>query len=196
MALRKGNDACLETYRYYANLRMNLLPYIYTEARWSSRTGEPLMRSMAYAFPEDKTAADYEYQYLFGRELLVAPVTAPNSKEIEVYLPEGTWYDFFSGERYEGGIYRLPVAVDEIPVFVRAGTVLPVNTDEAGTLPSYVGNGTDGFVNQRYLVFPGEGSYTWYDYVHDREITVETNGAEITVDGTPAENREIRGKSE
>ena len=63
---------------------MNLLPYIYTEARWASERGEPMMRSMAYAFPEDKTAAEYEFQYLLGRNLLVAPVTTPNAKQIEV----------------------------------------------------------------------------------------------------------------
>lgn len=194
MAQRKGDDACLETYRYYANLRMNLLPYIYTEARWASERGEPMMRSMAYAFPEDKTAAEYEFQYLLGRNLLVAPVTTPNAKQIEVYIPEGIWYHFFTGERYEGGIHLIPAAVDEIPVFVREGTILPVNTDETGMLASYVGNGTDEFVNQWYLVFPGNGRYTWYDYVNQREIMVETNGSELTVDGAPATNWEIRGK--
>ena len=194
MAQRKGDDACLETYRYYANLRMNLLPYIYTEARWASESGEPMMRSMAYAFPEDKTAAEYEFQYLLGRNLLVAPVTTPNAKQIEVYIPEGIWYHFFTGERYEGGIHLIPAAVDEIPVFVREGTILPVNTDETGMLASYVGNGTDEFVNQWYLVFPGSGRYTWYDYVNQREIMVETNGSELTVDGASATNWEIRGK--
>ena len=61
-------------------------------------------------------------------------------------------------------------------------------------LASYVGNGTDEFVNQWYLVFPGNGRYTWYDYVNQREIMVETNGSELTVDGEPATNWEIRGK--
>ena len=72
-ASQERDDACLDTYRYYANLRMNLLPYIYTEAKWSSETGEPLMRSMAYAYPDDLVAAGYEFQYLFGRNMLVAP---------------------------------------------------------------------------------------------------------------------------
>ena len=194
MAARKGDDACLETYRYYANLRMNLLPYIYTEAKWSAETGEPMMRSMAYAFPEDKTASEYEFQYLFGRNLLVAPVTVPNAKQIKVYLPEGIWYDFFTGERYEGGIHQIPVAVDEIPVFVREGTIIPVNTDETGKLAAYVGNGTDSYVNLGYYVFPGEGEYTWYDYVNDREIVAKTDGLKVTADGEPATNWIIRGE--
>lgn len=183
MAERKGDDACLETYRYYANLRMNLLPYIYTEAKWSSESGEPMMRSMAYAFPEDETAAAYEFQYIFGRSLLVAPVTTPNAKSVEVYLPDGIWYNFFTGERYEGGVYRVSAAVDEIPVFVREGTIIPVNTDETGALSSYVGNGSDSYVNLGYLVFPGEGEYTWYDYVNGKEIAVTSDGATVTADG-------------
>ena len=195
MAQRKGDDACLETYRFYANLRMNLLPYIYTEAKWSSETGEPLMRSMAYAFPEDQMAAEYEFQYLFGRKLLVAPVTTPNAKQIEVYLPEGVWYDFFTGKRYEGGTYRIPAAVDEIPVFVREGTILPVNTDETGAIASYVGNGTESYVNLGYLVFPGAGEYTWYDYVNGKQVTVKADGFEVTVDGTTATNWKLRGEN-
>ena len=194
MAQRKADDACLETYRYYANLRMNLLPYIYTEANWSAETGEPLMRSMAYAFPEDEAAAAFEYQYLFGRSLLVAPVTKPNAKQIEVYLPDGVWYNFFSGERYEGGIHLIPTAINEIPVFVRAGTIIPVNTDESGQLATYVGNNPDRFINVRYLVYPGYGEYTWYDYVNGRELTTKTNGQKLYVDGMETESWSFGGE--
>lgn len=183
MADRKGDDACIQTYRYYANLRMNLLPYIYTEAKWASETGEPMMRSMAYAFPEDETAAEYEFQYLFGRNLLVVPVTTPNAKQAEVYLPEGTWYNFFTGERFTGGTYSFPVEVDEIPVFVREGTIIPVNMDATGELATYVGNGSDSYINLSYLVFPGEGTYTWFDYVNDSFITVSSYDTYITIDG-------------
>ena len=194
MAARKGDDACLKTYRFYANLRMNLLPYIYTEARWSAGTGEPMMRSMAYAFPEDRTAADYEFQYLFGRNLLVAPVTRANAKTAEVYLPEGVWYDFFTGERYESGVHTIPVAVDRIPVFAREGTILPVNTGETGELPSYVGNSCEAYTSLNYLVFPGSGEYTWYDYTRGQEITVTKDGGAVTVDGEVCQNILERGK--
>ena len=193
MAERKNDDACIEFYRYYANLRMNLLPYIYTEAKWSSESGEPMMRSMAYEFPEDEIAAEYEFQYMFGRSLLVAPVTTPNAKRVEVYLPDGIWYNFFNGERYEGGVHKIPVEIDEIPVFVREGTIIPVNTGESGELASYVGNGSDSYVNLGYLVFPGAGEYTWYDYVNGVEITVRSDEAVVTVDGQPVEQHIIWG---
>lgn len=192
MAERKGEDACIETYRYYANLRMNLLPYIYTEAKWSSDTGEPMMRSMAYAFPEDENAAEYEFQYMFGRSMLVAPVTTPNAKQVEVYLPDGVWYNFFTGERCEGGTYKLPVEVDEIPVFVREGTIIPVNTDESGELATYVGNGADSYVNVGYLVFPGEGEYTWFDYVNNTFVNVLAEETNITIDGKKTTDRIYR----
>lgn len=195
MAQRKGDDACLDTYRYYANLRMNLIPYIYTEAKWAAETGEPLMRSMAYAFPEDGKAADYEFQYLFGRNLLVAPVTKPNAKRVEVYLPEGVWYDFFTGARYEAGVYQFSAAADEIPVFVREGTILPVNTAQDGALASYVGNNAEYYVNINYLVFPGNGEYTWYDYVNQVPITVKFDGAALTENGVPSEHWTLRGEA-
>ena len=84
--------------------------------------------------------------------------------------------------------------MDEIPVFVREGTIIPVNTDETGKLAAYVGNGTDSYVNLGYYVFPGEGEYTWYDYVNDREIVAKTDGLKVTADGEPATNWIIRGE--
>lgn len=196
MAARKGDDTCLETYRYYANLRMNLLPYIYTEAKWSAETGEPMMRSMAYSFPGDQTAAEFELQYMFGRSMLVAPVATPSAKSVKVYLPEGTWYDFFTGEQYQGGTHTIPVAADQIPVFVKEGTIIPVNTDETGALATYVGNGTDSYVNLGYLVFPGEGEYTWYDYVNDAEIMVASDGSVVVENGQIKESDIIWGVTE
>lgn len=193
MAARKEDSACLETYRFYANLRMNLLPYIYTEAKWSAETGEPMMRSMAYAFPEDRTAADYEFQYLFGRNLLLAPVTRANAKTAEVYLPDGVWYDFFTGKRYEGGTHTIPVAADQIPVFAREGSIFPVNTDETGNLPSYVGNSCEAYTSLNYLIFPGSGEYTWYDYTQGREITVTSGGGAVLADSEVCQNVLKRG---
>ena len=183
----------METYRYYANLRMNLLPYIYTEAKWFSETGEPMMRSMAYSFPEDVTAPEFEFQYMFGRNMLIAPVTSPGAKTVKAYLPEGIRYNFFIGEQYQGGTYMIPVAVNEIPVFVREGTIIPINTDETGKLASYVGNGSESYVNLGYLVFPGEGEYTWHDYVNGTEITVTHDGAAVIIDGQPVEHNIIWG---
>lgn len=194
MAQRKEDTACLDTYRYYANLRMNLLPYIYTEAKWAAETGEPMMRSMVYAFPEDKKAAEFEFQYMFGRNMLVAPVTTPNAKKVEVYLPEGDWFNFFTGDHYNGGTHIVAAAVNEIPVFVRGGTIIPLNLDKTGQLASYVGNSCEAYQNLSYMVFPGEGSYVWYDYVDGQEIIAVFDGESLTVDGKKETSYFVRGE--
>ena len=177
MAERKGNNTCLETYRYYANLRMNLLPYIYSEAQHSSITGEPLMRSMAYAFPGDAAAAEYEFQYMLGNSLMVAPVTDARKMTIEVYLPDGVWYDFFSGKEYQGGMHHIECSLEEIPVFARAGCVIPLNLGESRQLGSTVGNALDEYSKLTFRVFPGAGTTAWFDHVGDAEviITVQDN---------------------
>ncbi len=186
MIERKGNDDCLQTYRFFANVRMNLLPYIYSEAYHSSETGEPLMRSMAYQFPEDAQAGEYEYQYMLGRQILVAPVTNISSKRIEVYLPEGIWYGLFDGQRYEQGLYEMTCELDEIPVFVRAGSILPVHTDESGVLGSYVGNDTGQYQDLCFWVYSGDSMYQWFDYVSEKEIELKTSGGTFTAIGLPA----------
>lgn len=172
MAERKGSDTCLEVYKYYANLRMNLLPYIYSEAAYSSESGEPLMRSMAYEFPEDGEAAEYEYQYMLGRSLLVAPVTEISSGRVEVYLPEGEWYGFFDGERYEPGIHIFECELNEIPVFVRGGAVIPLNTAN-GELGSYVGNGTEDYLELEFWSYSEKSEYDWFDYVSGERYTLK-----------------------
>lgn len=177
MAERKGSDTCLEVYRFYANLRMNLLPYIYSEAAYSCESGEPLMRSMAYEFPEDSRAADYEYQYMLGRSLLVAPVTDISGGRVELYLPEGEWYGFFDGERYEPGVHVIDCGLDEIPVFVRAGAVIPLNT-AGGQLGSYVGNGTEGYTDLSFRFYSEQAGCEWYDYVTGRSYELRLSGGE------------------
>ena len=187
MAERKGDDACLDTYRYFANVRMNLLPYLYTEARHSSRTGEPLMRSMAYAFPEDKTAAGYEFQYMLGGSLLVAPAVETGADTVEVYLPEGTWYGLFDGKTYAAGSHTVDCPVGSLPVFVKEGSVLPLNLGASGELGSSVGNGVDAYQNLTFWAFPGGGEYTWYDYVGGAEetVTVSADGEIRRSGGAP-----------
>ena len=172
MAERKGSDTCLEVYKYYANLRMNLLPYIYSEAAYSSESGEPLMRSMAYEFPADSAAAGYEYQYMLGRSLLVAPVTEISSGRVEVYLPEGEWYGFFDGERYEPGIHIFECELNEMPVFVRGGAVIPLNTAN-GELGSYVGNGTEDYLELEFWSYSEKSEYDWFDYVSGERYTLK-----------------------
>lgn len=183
MAARKGSDTCLNVYRYFANLRMNLLPYIYSEAKYAAEHGVPFMQSMAYAFPACTETTGSELQYLLGRDLLVTPVTDILRGRVEVCIPEGTWYGLFDGKAYPAGRYEFTCSETEIPVFVREGAVLPVNTGANGALGSYVGNGTDSYNNLIFLVYPNAETTTWYDYVNERTVvlTVDVDGS-LSVD--------------
>lgn len=176
---RTGDDAVIPLFRDYANLRMNLLPYITSEAWQASKTGIPLMRALALAFPDDKSARDYPYQYLFGSALLVAPVVEPEQRTWSVYLPAGSWTDFWTGMRYEGP-QRLdvPVPPERIPVFARAGSVLALNLDASRTLPGAVGNRVDRYEQLCFRLYPGgAGAMEWYDHLSRRVFRIAIMGA-------------------
>lgn len=118
-------DEALAAFRTAVRLRYSLLPYLYAQATVTSETGLPMMRPLFVEYPDDPAAHGTESQYLLGPDLLVAPVLAPGG-EVTVYLPEGEWVDHWSGERYEGGrTLERTVPLDEVPLFVRAGSVVP-----------------------------------------------------------------------
>ncbi len=117
-----------EILKKYLFLREALRPYIKTLMREAHESGAPLMRPMFYEFPEDKAAWDAEDQYMFGGDLLVAPVFMAGARERRVYLPQGTaWRDVATGKQYEGGQSILAAApIDAMPLFARAGAELPL----------------------------------------------------------------------
>ncbi len=109
------------------NLRYRLLPCIYNVMHDASTTGIPPMRPMVMEYPETEEFQNESGQFMFGDNLLIAPVLTAGSTEKTVILPKGEWFDFWTGERYEGG-RRLTVAapLSKIPVFVKAGSVIPM----------------------------------------------------------------------
>jgi hypothetical protein len=111
--------------RKYFTLREQLLPYLYTQAWLAHRDSLPILRPLYLAWPELDEAYRHPYEYLFGESMLVAPVLAPDGS-VTVWLPPGAWIDFFTGKRYAGGrSFTARYAVDEIPVFVREGAIVP-----------------------------------------------------------------------
>lgn len=111
-------------------LRYRLMPYIYSCAVESSRTGIPLMRALLVDHPDDPAAWGAELEYLLGPDLLVAPMHDP-SGERDVYLPAGRWVDHWTGETHEGGRYlRVSAPLERIPLFVRHGALIPVLSDQ------------------------------------------------------------------
>lgn len=108
-------------------LRYRLMPYLYTLAWDNHRLGWPLARPMLFHYPNDPNVARLTEQYLWGRDLLVAPVMAPGQEQLDVYLPPGSWIDFYTGQRVAGRQWRqVALSADHIPTLVRAGSILPL----------------------------------------------------------------------
>ncbi len=124
--------------RRYMNLRYSLLPYIYTLSAQATLKGYPIMRPLFYEFPEDEEAYSLYGEYMFGNELLVAPVLQPGQKIMTVYLPNGTkWYYFHTNRKFPGGNeYDIPVTINDMPLFVKAGSFIPF-TDAVKTTDNY-----------------------------------------------------------
>lgn len=174
--------------RKYIKLRYQLLPYIYNEFYKASQTGLPVIRPLVLEFPDDENVHQLSDQFLFGEDIMVAPIYRPATFKRCVYLPVGVWYDYWSGERYEGGNCILADApLDKIPMFVRGGAIIPQGppmnyvgevTVDPLTLMIYTGSSgklvlyeDDGSSN-RYK--DGEYSLTEFTFVkNDHELTFD-----------------------
>ena len=157
-----------ENMRKMLNLRYRLLPYIYSEAWQVTKNGSTLMRPMVMDFNDDVAAIDCKYQYMFGKSILTAPVTEPNRRQWEVYLPQSAdWFDFWTGKRFKGGqTVKADAPLDKIPLFVRAGAILPMGkaiqyTGEksADTLEIRVYKGADA----EFVLYEDEGDNYNYE---------------------------------
>jgi alpha-D-xyloside xylohydrolase len=154
--------------RKMLNLRYRLLPFIYSEAWQVSKKGLAMMRPLVMDFREDFTAMNCQYEYLFGKSILVAPVTEPGVDECNVYLPKSTdWYDFWTGKRYTGGqTIKTEAPYDKIPLFVKAGSILPMGKfiqyageKPADTLEIRIYRGTDA----QFVLYEDEGDNYNYE---------------------------------
>jgi alpha-glucosidase (family GH31 glycosyl hydrolase) len=147
------DDDQIENWRRYAKLHTRLYPYLEAADRVYRRSGLPIMRHLALAYPADERAGAREDQYLFGPDLLAAPVLAPGAVERSLYLPPGGWVDFWRALSYraKAGTLRLrrarvlagareatvPAPLEELPLLVRAGAVLPLLPADVDTLAAY-----------------------------------------------------------
>ncbi len=155
------DDDQLANWRRWAKLRTRLYPYLAAADAAYRCTGLPIMRHLLLGWPDDAQAVARDDEYLFGPDLLVAPVLAPGVTARNVYLPAGEWIDLWRSATYEpvsGGLVlgaatvidggqtvTVPAPPDELPLLVRAGTVLPLLPPDVDTLADY-GAGTPGLV--------------------------------------------------
>lgn len=149
-------DEVLSIYRKYVNLRYTLLPYFYDLCRECEQNGLPVIRPLVLHYENDTNVRNLNDEFLVGEHLLVAPVVEQGARKRMAYLPEGTWYDYWTHTEYEGNEYYLVDApLDTCPVFVKAGTILP-----KAPAQMYVGE----LDNPPLIleVYPGSGSYKHY----------------------------------
>ena len=119
----------------YLRLRYQLMPYIYSLGYQTWLTGAPFLRALPLDFPNDPKVADLRDEYMLGPALLVAPVTEQGATSREVYLPAGAdWYNYWTNERFKGGqAVSVQAPIDTIPLFVRAGSILPLGAPVEST---------------------------------------------------------------
>ena len=112
-------------------LRYALLPYIIEQSEQACQSGYPLVRALLFHHPDDRQVWHIDDEYYFGSEFLVAPVMNSDNRR-DIYLPEGLWVNFFTGQRIEGGrwYYNVEVPLDQMPVFVRPGSLIKMYPDE------------------------------------------------------------------
>ncbi len=111
-------------------LRYRLIPYYYTVAREAYDTGAPMMRPLVMDWPDDEIAQLRDLEYMYGPSLMAAPVVASGATGRAVYLPDATWYDWFTGDRYTGNrTIGYPVTLETFPLFVRSPAIIPLGPD-------------------------------------------------------------------
>ena len=117
-----------DIFRSFDNLRHSLLPYLYSTAMQAHLHSIPMIRPVIMEYPKDRNAREVELEYFLGDNLLIAPVF--DQDELEIYLPEGTWTDWLTGERVSGGRWiTAEKQIDRIPVYQKANTIIPCLTE-------------------------------------------------------------------
>jgi alpha-glucosidase (family GH31 glycosyl hydrolase) len=183
----------LNNLRAAVQRRYQMAPYIYTMARKSHDTGVSICRPMYYDYPSEDMAYKVKNQYMFGDNMIVAPITAPGVdgfSTIDVWLPEGQWYENATGTMLEGGrTYTRSYTISEIPVFIKAGSIIPFHAEKETTLRH-----CDAPIE--FNVFPGSnGQFTLYedfgdDNNYDTEyattlVTSKRQGSQLDVEIAP-----------
>jgi len=113
--------------RKYLKLRYSLMPYLYTALEEAHRTGVPPFRPLLLNYQDDPSTYNLDDQFMVGNDLLVAPIMKPDVTRRLVYLPSGSWYDYWTNKKYAGGtMISVDAPLDVVPMFVRAGAMIPI----------------------------------------------------------------------
>ena len=155
-----------EITKYYLQLRHRLIPYLYTESYKYHKYGKPLIEPIYYRYPQLIDDVRYKDEYFFGSEFLISPIVSKKDSLMDrviqkIYIPDGTWYDFRNGKKYNGNKkYAAFYRDEEYPIFVKAGSIIPMTVDSL--------NDTNFTENMEIQIFPG-ASNTYSIYEDDGE---------------------------
>ena len=185
------NNLALANFRTYARLHTSLFPYIYTYAKQASTTGLPILRPLVLLHQQDANTYGVKHTYYFGGELLVAPFIEPKKTARNVYLPAGTWFDFWTAEQLSGETVVSWSNPDptKLPVFIRGGAIVPMLAEDADTLcdADYVNNPqirTAG-AGLLILLYPAEsGNFVVFDGT-DIRYQSSAAGTSVTITSVP-----------
>src|SRR3712207_1909510 len=189
--------------RKMLKLRQRLLPYLYSLFEECHRTGAPILRPLLFEYPEDETTYTADDEFLLGETLLVAPITRPGIEHRHVYLPQETWFHYWTGERFDGPAHVLaPAPLGEPPLYVKANTAVPMG-------PAMDHTGKRAVDPLTLLLYPAEsaGESALYEDAGDgfgyesgeyarRTISCGESGGRITVrlgerEGSFVQEREV-----
>jgi hypothetical protein len=176
----------VDLFKTYAQLHTSLFPYFYTLATEATKDGLPIIRHPMLEWPDDPQTYDAEYQYLLGDRILVAPVLKEGARTRNLYLPKGSWVDYWTGEIMEGGRQvEAQAPLERIPIFVKAGSIIPMLNPEtetlaqdlAGTKYRTIGNslvwrlfGSNSRAGEKFFLYDGT------------QASVDRKGGQIRVD--------------
>ncbi|HEX8144873.1 MAG TPA: TIM-barrel domain-containing protein [Pyrinomonadaceae bacterium] len=146
--------------RKYLKLRYRLMPFLYTTLEEAHRTGIPVLRPLLLEYQTDESTLNLDDEFMVGGDLLVAPILKPDLTHRLVYLPQGTWYDYWTGKRHAGGtMIRADAPLETVPMYVRGGAIIPM-----GPEMSYTGErAVDPLSFHLYPDEKGEASVTLYE---------------------------------
>ena len=150
------DENTLNIYRKYVKLRYKLLPYLYDLMKQCESSGLPPMRPLVLHYTNDKNVHELNDEFLFGENILVAPIVEQGKNFRAVYLPEGNWIDYWTGETIKGMQHIIKKAeLDTCPIYIKQGSIIP-NYPEL----NYIG---EKVISDLVLdVYPGDGEYTHY----------------------------------
>ena len=165
----KWNQIKLSVIRDFMQLRNKLVPYIYNEGYTYHKYGVPIIQPLYYKYPKIIDEPNYINQYFFGTKIMISPIIKRKNPEMNrvvqrVFIPNGVWYDYFSGKKFSGNKYYIGFYKEEdYPIFVKEGSIIPMSLDDNTNCPT----------NMEIQIFPAEnGLYGSYELYEDDGINL------------------------